>query len=147
MTFSILTENSLSSYTPKHPWRSMLTTLGSGVGGGYLGYYAAKAMGADNPEIGIPLGILNGINTGSLASEYIDRKVREYEKDPYRGPRKFSDSVDDYLIRTGLGNVAGSALSKYTNSPVGVFAVGRIAGGLGVLGKNKLAQSDSKKKK
>ena len=146
MTFSILTESLSDSYVYKHPFRSMLTTLGSGVGGGFLGYQAAKAMNADNPEIGIPLGVLNGLNTGELASEYIDRKAREYEKDPYKGPRKFGDSVDDYLIRTGLGNAAGVALSNYTHSPFGIFAAGRLAGGLGVLGKNKLAQSDSKKK-
>ena len=141
----IFTE-AFQQYTPKYPWRSALTTLGSGVGGGYLGYQAAKAFGAEHPEIGIPLGALNGLSAGSLASEYIDRKTRENEGTPYKGPRKFNDSVDDYLIRTGLGNAAGLALSNYTNSPVGIFAAGRIAGGLGVLGKDKVFHPDSKKK-
>lgn len=146
MTFSILTEVSFQQYTPKHPWRSMFTTLGSGIGGGYLGYHAAKIFNPDHPEIGIPLGVMNGINTGSLASEYIDRKTRENEGEKYKGSRKFSDSVDDYLIRTALGNAAGIGLSHYTDSPVGIFAAGRIAGGLGVLGKDALRSSNSKKK-
>lgn len=148
MTFSILTESLYPQYTPQHPWRTAFTTLGGGIGGGFLGYQAAKAFGAEHPEIGVPLGVMNGFNAGSLASEYIDRKTRSDEGSPYKGPRSFRDSVDDYLIKTGLGNAAGIALSSYTHSPVGIFAGGRIAGALGVLGKDKLMHSgDSKKTK
>lgn len=138
---SILCEVSIgrlpsTHYYPKYPLRSLLTTVGTGIGGLAIGVKAAKAAGASDPNLGVSLGLLNGMYLGNMASEYIDRKIREHEGSPYTSERTFKDTAKETALRMALGSPVAAALSP-ANTVVGVMS-GHILSGAALRGYGKL---------
>ena len=147
-----LFEGNLSSlkrteYFPKYGLPYVLSTIGSSLGGGYLGYKAAESAGLKDPELGIAPGLVSGFYLGNLASEYADRKTREKEKTPYVGPRTFDDSVKETGIGLGLGVPTAIVIDAATGLP-GVSAVGGgLAGRIGTHSYNRIKYPESFEKK
>ena len=146
MTFNILMENdklmiqnmARMNYFPLHGVPHVLGTLGSAIGGGYLGYKFAEESGLKNPESGMAPGAISGFYLGNLAAEYADRKARELEKKPCRGERTFGDSANETAIGIGIGVPTSIAVGAATGIPSVSLMSGGISGRLGTYAYNRL---------
>ena len=117
------------SYKPKHPLFYYGPIIGSTIAGGMVGYNIGQdQLGMKHPGVAGVIGSLNGLNAGMLAGEYLDRKQRENEGKPYEGPRTMSDAGNEFLIKTGIGNVAALPIAA---SGIGSFAPALISAKFG----------------
>ena len=154
ITFSFLMEGIAArqkylNYKPKHPFLYYGTIIGSGLGGTILGYNAGENIfDMKHPSVGGVIGALNGINAGSLAAEYLDRKLREREGNPYTGPREMSDAENEFLLKTGLSNLAAGSVAATGTSSIFLPAIaGRIGNGVSVILNDKIRHPERHKKK